>query len=33
LEKVGLQFERMIRLVDQSPELKLFGFAQARATL
>ncbi len=25
LEKIGLRFERMIRLVDHSPELKLFG--------
>ena len=25
LEKIGLSFERMIRLVDHSPELKLFG--------
>jgi [ribosomal protein S5]-alanine N-acetyltransferase len=25
LEKIGLKFERMIRLVDHSPELKLFG--------
>jgi RimJ/RimL family protein N-acetyltransferase len=31
LEKIGLQFERMIRLVDHSPELKLFALAQARA--
>ena len=29
LEKVGLKFERMIRLVDLSPELKLFGLAHA----
>lgn len=28
LEKIGLKFERMIRLVDHSPELKLFGLAQ-----
>jgi RimJ/RimL family protein N-acetyltransferase len=27
LEKIGLKFERMIRLVDHSPELKLFGSA------
>jgi ribosomal-protein-alanine N-acetyltransferase len=27
LEKIGLKFERMIRLVDHSPELKLFGLA------
>lgn len=26
LEKIGLHFERMIRLVDHSPELKLFGY-------
>jgi [ribosomal protein S5]-alanine N-acetyltransferase len=25
LEKIGLRFERMIRLADQGPELKLFG--------
>jgi RimJ/RimL family protein N-acetyltransferase len=25
LEKIGLKYERMIRLVDHSPELKLFG--------
>lgn len=25
LEKIGLKFERMIRLIDHSPELKLFG--------
>ena len=25
LEKIGFKFERMIRLVDHSPELKLFG--------
>ena len=30
LEKIGLRFERMIRLVDHSPELKLFGSARAR---
>jgi RimJ/RimL family protein N-acetyltransferase len=29
LEKIGLKFERMIRLVDHSPELKLFGSTQA----
>jgi RimJ/RimL family protein N-acetyltransferase len=29
LEKIGLKFERMIRLVDHSPELKLFGVARA----
>lgn len=29
LEKIGLRFERMIRLTEQSPELKLFGPAQA----
>jgi RimJ/RimL family protein N-acetyltransferase len=29
LEKIGLSFERMIRLVDLSPELKLFGSAHA----
>jgi ribosomal-protein-alanine N-acetyltransferase len=29
LEKIGLKFERMIRLVDHSPELKLFGLAHA----
>lgn len=28
LEKIGLKFERMIRLSEQSPELKLFGPAQ-----
>jgi ribosomal-protein-alanine N-acetyltransferase len=28
LEKIGLKFERMIRLVDHSPELKLFGSAR-----
>ena len=27
LEKIGMKFERMIRLVDHSPELKLFGLA------
>jgi [ribosomal protein S5]-alanine N-acetyltransferase len=31
LEKIGLKFERMIRLVDHSPELKLFGFARTGA--
>ena len=31
LEKIGLKFERMIRLVDHSPELKLFGLAPAGA--
>jgi RimJ/RimL family protein N-acetyltransferase len=25
LEKIGLKFQRMIRLTEQSPELKLFG--------
>jgi RimJ/RimL family protein N-acetyltransferase len=25
LERIGLKFERMIRLTEQSPELKLFG--------
>lgn len=29
LEKIGLKYERMIRLVDHSPELKLFGVARA----
>jgi RimJ/RimL family protein N-acetyltransferase len=33
LEKIGLQFERMIRLVDHSPELKLFGVAPVGAPL
>jgi len=28
LEKIGLKFERMIRLTEHSPELKLFGPAQ-----
>lgn len=28
LEKIGLKYERMIRLVDHSPELKLFGLAR-----
>jgi [ribosomal protein S5]-alanine N-acetyltransferase len=28
LEKIGLKFERMIRLVDHTPELKLFGSAR-----
>ncbi|MEO7207127.1 MAG: GNAT family N-acetyltransferase [Steroidobacteraceae bacterium] len=27
LEKIGMKFERIIRLVDDSPELKLFGLA------
>jgi RimJ/RimL family protein N-acetyltransferase len=27
LEKIGLKFERMIRLTEHSPELKLFGSA------
>jgi ribosomal-protein-alanine N-acetyltransferase len=31
LEKIGLKFERMIRLVDHGPELKLFGSAHAGA--
>jgi RimJ/RimL family protein N-acetyltransferase len=31
LEKIGLKYERMIRLVDQSPELKLFGAPRAGA--
>jgi ribosomal-protein-alanine N-acetyltransferase len=31
LEKIGLRFERMIRLVDRSPELKLFGLVPAGA--
>lgn len=31
LEKIGLKFERMIRLVDHSPELKLFGSAHVGA--
>jgi [ribosomal protein S5]-alanine N-acetyltransferase len=31
LEKIGLKYERMIRLVDHSPELKLFGVARAGA--
>jgi RimJ/RimL family protein N-acetyltransferase len=30
LEKIGLKFERMIRLAAQSPELKLFGSVGAR---
>ncbi len=25
LERIGLKFERMIRLAERSPELKLFG--------
>ena len=29
LEKIGLKFERMIRLVDHSPELKLFSLTPA----
>ena len=29
LEKIGLKFERMIRLLDHDPELKLFGPARA----
>jgi RimJ/RimL family protein N-acetyltransferase len=29
LEKIGLKFERMIRLAEHSPELKLFGPAPA----
>jgi RimJ/RimL family protein N-acetyltransferase len=28
LEKIGFKFERMIRLVDHSPELKLFGISR-----
>jgi RimJ/RimL family protein N-acetyltransferase len=28
LEKIGFKFERMIRLVDHSPELKLFGVSR-----
>jgi len=28
LERIGLKFERMIRLTEQSPELKLFGPAK-----
>ena len=31
LEKIGLEFERMIRLTEQGPELKLFGPAQAES--
>jgi [ribosomal protein S5]-alanine N-acetyltransferase len=31
LEKIGLKFERTIRLVDHSPELKLFGLPPAGA--
>jgi RimJ/RimL family protein N-acetyltransferase len=31
LEKIGLKFQRMIRLVDHSPELKLFGLAPTGA--
>jgi ribosomal-protein-alanine N-acetyltransferase len=30
LEKIGLKFERMIRLTEHGSELKLFGPAQAR---
>jgi RimJ/RimL family protein N-acetyltransferase len=30
LERIGLKFERMIRLVEQGPELKLFGPAWSR---
>jgi ribosomal-protein-alanine N-acetyltransferase len=33
LQKIGLQFERMIRLVDHSPELKLFAFVPTRGIL
>src|SRR5580698_5337536 len=33
LEKIGFKFERMIRLVDHSPELKLFGLPPAGAQL
>lgn len=29
LEKIGLKFERMVRLAQHSPELKLYGPAQA----
>jgi RimJ/RimL family protein N-acetyltransferase len=29
LEKTGLKFERLIRLADHSPELKLFGLVRA----
>ncbi len=28
LEKIGLKFERLIRLTEQSPELKMFGPAE-----
>jgi RimJ/RimL family protein N-acetyltransferase len=28
LEKIGLRFERMIKLTENSPELKLFGLAR-----
>jgi len=28
LQKIGFEFERMIRLVDHSPELKLFGVSR-----
>ncbi|HEY0802426.1 MAG TPA: GNAT family N-acetyltransferase [Steroidobacteraceae bacterium] len=31
LEKIGFKFERMIRLVDCSPELKLFRLVPAKA--
>jgi ribosomal-protein-alanine N-acetyltransferase len=31
VEKMGFKFERMIRLVDHGPELKLFGLAPAGA--
>jgi RimJ/RimL family protein N-acetyltransferase len=31
LEKIGFKFERMIRLVDCSPELRLFGLMHAQA--
>ena len=29
LEKIGLKFERMMRLAEHTPELKLYGTAQA----
>jgi ribosomal-protein-alanine N-acetyltransferase len=32
LEKIGLKFERPIRLVDHSPELKLFGLPPAESS-
>ena len=32
LEKVGLRFERMIRLSPQSPEIRLYGTCEARHT-